>query len=73
MHFPSLSCAAERPVAVESSPPLRDGGLGGKLLVGKEKNESGMAEALWLLVRQNIVQVLFYSEAAKQLIIHTKH
>ena len=46
MHFPSLSSAGERSVAAEGSLPLCDQGLRGKLLLGKEKSESGVAEAL---------------------------
>jgi len=47
----------------------------GKFLLGKEKSESGVAEALYIaLIRQNIVQALFtYAEAVKQQIIHAKH
>ena len=47
----------------------------GKFLLGKEKSESGVAEALYIAsVRQNIVHVLFtYTKAAKQQIIHAKH
>ena len=42
-HLPPLSSAGERPAAAEGSLPLWDMG---KLLLGKEKSESGVAEAL---------------------------
>ena len=41
MHFALLSSAGERAVTVESSPRVL-----GNLLLEKEKNESGVAEAL---------------------------
>ena len=47
MHFfPLLSSAGEISVDAEGSPPLRDRGLWGKLLLEKEKSESGVAEVL---------------------------
>ena len=46
--FPPLSSSGERPVyiAAEGSPPLCDRGALGHISVGKEKSESGVAEAL---------------------------
>ena len=60
MHFPLLSSAGERPVAAKGSPPPGDRGLRVKLLLGKEKSESGVAEAI-------------NSAGIMQLIICTKH
>ena len=45
----------------------------GKLLLGKEKGESGDAGSTLALVRQNTVEVLYiYEEAMKKPIISTK-
>jgi len=46
----------------------------GKLLLGKEKSESGDAGSTLALVRQNKVQALcIYAEVVKQQIICAKH
>jgi len=46
----------------------------GKLLLGKEKSESGDAGSTLALVRQKIAQALCtYAEAVKQQIMHAKH
>ena len=41
VHFPPLLSAGERRIAAEGFCPLWDRGLPGKLLLGKEKSESG--------------------------------
>jgi len=41
VHFSPLCFAEERPVAAEGSLPLWNRELGGKLLLGKDKSESG--------------------------------
>jgi len=46
----------------------------GKLLLGKEKSESGDAGSTLVLVRQKKAQELCtYAEAVKQQIMHAKH
>ena len=47
----------------------------GKLLLGREKSESGDAGSTLALVRQKIAQALLctYAEAVKQQIMHAKH
>jgi len=46
----------------------------GKLLLGKEKSESGDAGSTLALVRQNIAQELCtYAEAVEQQIMYAKH
>jgi len=70
VHFQLLSFAGhgERPVAAEGFPPLWDRGLWGKFLLGKDKSESGVIEALLALVKKNIVLAShIYAEA-----IHAK-
>ena len=46
----------------------------GKLLLGKEKSESGDAGSTLALVRKKIAQALcIHAEAVKQQIMHAKH